>query len=80
MGAASTHEDANRHGSGRRGACPPLGYTLTNELYVADFRSYLYKYEKGNIFPSPNAQTGVRESIAAALGKGRGSTPDEGNC
>jgi len=42
---------------------------------MKDLRNRLYKYENQSTLLSPDAQTGLRKSIAAALGERKGSTP-----
>jgi len=45
---------------------------------MMDLHRRLLRYENENTLLSPDAQTGVRKSIAAALGERKGST-QEGN-
>jgi hypothetical protein len=45
---------------------------VVDEVSMAEFRGSLHRYENENTFLSPDAQVGVRKSIAAALGERRG--------
>ena len=49
---------------------------IIDELSMAHLRNRLHEYENENTLLSADAQTGVRKSIAAALGERRGLTPD----
>ena len=49
---------------------------IVDEPSMADLRSCLYRYEKEKTLLSADAQTGVRKSVAAALGERKGSTPN----
>ena len=51
---------------------------LIDEISMANFRSNLYKYENEKALISPDAQIGVRKSIAAALGERKSSMQDGG--
>jgi len=42
---------------------------------MKDLHNRLYKYEDQPTLLSPDAQTGLRKSITAALGERKGSTP-----
>ena len=49
---------------------------IVDELSMEEFRNCLPKYENQKTLLPPDAQIGVRKSIAAALGDRKGSTPD----
>lgn len=53
---------------------------IVDEPSMASFRSCLYKYENEKTSLSPDAQIGVRKSIAAALGRRKGLISDEEVC
>jgi len=47
---------------------------IVDEPSMAELRNRLDQYENENILLSPDAQVGVRKSVAAALGERKGST------
>lgn len=51
---------------------------IVNEQSMMDLRRRLLRYENENTLLSPDAQTGVRKSIAAALGERKGLTQEGG--
>ena len=56
----------------RSSECP----FIIDELSMADLRGWLHKYENEKILLPRDAQVGMRKSIAAALGKKKGRTPE----
>jgi hypothetical protein len=53
---------------------------IVDEMSMANLRSRLCKYENEDTFLSLDAQTGVRKSIAAALGERRSLVQEGGAC
>lgn len=49
---------------------------IIDELSMAELRGRLDKYENENTLLSPDAQTGMRKSIAAALGERKSLIPE----
>ena len=50
---------------------------VVDELSMVVLRNHLHKYKNENTLVSSDAQTGLRKSIAAALGERKGSAPSE---
>lgn len=50
---------------------------LIDEMSMANLRSRLCNYQDENAMLSPDAQVGVRKSVAAALGERKGFTQEE---
>lgn len=51
---------------------------IIDELSMADLRNLLHRYEDEKTLIPPDAQVGIRKSIAAALGERKGWIPEGG--
>ena len=67
--APGTHRTIKDLAYSRSPECP----FIVNKISMADLRGSLRRYEDANSLLSPDAQVGLRKSIAAALGERRGS-------